>query len=142
MTFSHTAWQNKEMENSGFFKVRINTLVPGKPLTFDLHLRINNQHITYVRAGDRLESHKIQALEMRDSGNHFWVKDEDRKAYKQYVHDQMISSDLNVREKALLLRESSMTLVEELFEHPDVNKSLDSSRPIITQFVEFMKAEH
>jgi HD-GYP domain-containing protein (c-di-GMP phosphodiesterase class II) len=129
------------MENTGFFKVRISSLIPGKPLTFDLFLRINNQNIVYVRAGDRLEKDKIQALQVRDSGNHFLVKEEDRKSFKNYVHDQMISDDLNVREKAVLLRESSMTLVEELFEHPDVNKALDGARPIITQFVQFMQAE-
>jgi HD-GYP domain-containing protein (c-di-GMP phosphodiesterase class II) len=53
----------------------------------------------------------------------------------------MNSTDLNVREKALVLRESSMSLVEELFETPEVNKALDSARPIIKDFIEFMDAE-
>lgn len=129
------------MESPGFFKVRINTLVPGKALTFDLHLKVADKLVTYLRAGDKLEQDKIALLNSRDSGNHFLVKEDDRKSYKTYVHEQMISDDLNVREKALVLRESSMTLVEELFEHPDVNKALDGSRPIIHQFVEFMQAE-
>lgn len=129
------------METPGFFKVRINTLIPGKPLTFDLLLKINNQVVTYVRAGDKLEKTKIDALTARDSGQHFLVKEEDRKSYKNYVHSHMVSNDLDVLAKAQLLRESSMTLVEEIFEHPDVNKALDQSRPIIQQFVEFMEAE-
>lgn len=129
------------MENQSFFKVRINTLIPGKPLSFDLYLRINQQNIIYMRQGDRIDQEKISALGNRDSGSHFLVKEEDRKAYKNYVHDQMISDDLNVREKAIVLRESSMSLVEELFENPDVNQALDGARPIITDFVEFMKAE-
>ncbi len=128
------------MENQ-FFKVRINTLIPGKPLSFDLYLRINQQNIIYMRQGDRIDQDKISALGNRDSGSHFLVKEEDRKAYKNYVHDQMISDDLNVREKAIVLRESSMSLVEELFENPDVNQALDGARPIITDFVEFMRAE-
>lgn len=129
------------MENSGYFKVRINTLVPGKPLTFDLSLKLNNQVILYLRAGSKLEAEKLKNLETRDTGNFFLVKEEDRKAYKNYVHEQMISADLNVREKALVLRESSMTLVEELYEHPDVNKALEGARPIIQDFVQFMQAE-
>lgn len=141
MTIRLQTWQNKDMETSGFFKVRISTLIPGKPLTFDLHLRINNQNITYLRAGDKLEREKLALLESKDSGNHFLIREEDRKSYKNYVHEQLISTDLNVREKAALLRDSSMTLVEELFEHPDVNKALDASRPIIRQFVDFMEAE-
>ncbi len=116
-------------------------MLPGKPLSFDLHLRINNQNITYLRAGDKLEKDKLSQLESRDSGHHFLVRDEDLKAYKSYVHEQMSSAELNVREKATLLRESSLTLVEEIFENPDVNKALDASRPVISSFVEFMKAE-
>lgn len=129
------------MENQNYFKVRISTLIPGKPLTFDLHVKINEKNVLYVRAGDKLEESKIRALDNKDSGNHFLVKEEDRKSYKTYVHEQLISDDLNVRQKAIVLRESSMTLMEELFEHPDVNKALDGSRPIIKEFIDFMEAE-
>lgn len=125
------------MDTQALFKVRINTLIPGKPLTFDLYVKINEQTILYVRAGDKLEQSKLQALQNKDSGNHFLVKEEDRKSYKNYLHDQMISDDLNVREKAIVLRESSMTLIEEIFENPDVNKALDNARPIIKEFVDF-----
>jgi len=116
-------------------------MVPGKPTTFDLHIKINGQNILYLRAGDRLQPEKIKSLDSKDTGSFFLVKEEDRKAYKQYVHEQMISDDLNVREKALVLRESSMTLVEELFEQPDVHSALDHSKPLIKDFVEFMRAE-
>jgi putative nucleotidyltransferase with HDIG domain len=129
------------MENQNYFKVRINTLIPGKPLSFDLFLKINQQNIIYMRQGDKIDQEKLNALGNRDTGSHFLVKEEDRKAYKNYVHDQMISDDLNVREKAIVLRESSMSLVEELFENPDVNKALEGARPVIAEFVEFMQAE-
>jgi len=127
--------------NSAYFKVRINTLIPNKPTTFDLHVRINNQNILYLRAGDKLEPTKILTLNNRDTGHHFLIKESDRQAYRSYVQDQMTSDDLNVREKATLLRESSMSLVEEIFENPDVNKALDGSRPVIQQFVQFMESE-
>lgn len=127
--------------NSPYFKVRINTLIPNKPTTFDLHVRINNQSILYLRAGDKLEPSKIKLLNDRDSGNHFLVKEGDRQSYRAYVQDQMTSDDLNVKQKATVLRESSMSLVEEIFENPDVNKALDASRPVIQQFVQFMESE-
>lgn len=134
-------WQNRDMEDSNFFKVRVNSLVPNKPLTFDLHVKIGPQNILYLRAGDRLEKSKIDSLSNKDSGGHFLVKESDRKNYKSYVHDQMISEDLNVSQKANLLRESSMALMEELFEHPDVSVALDNSRPLVKEFIEFMDKE-
>jgi putative nucleotidyltransferase with HDIG domain len=130
-----------QMEDSVFFKVRINTLIPGKPTTFDVYLRIGAQNILYLRAGDAIEKAKIDSLSKKDSGNHFLVREGDRLAYKAYVHEQMISDSLNVNEKALILRESSMTLMEELFEQPDVSKALDNSRGVISEFIEFMEAE-
>lgn len=140
-TFPIYLWQNRTMEPTSFFKVRINTLIPGKPLSFDLYIRLNQQNIIYLRQGDKLQQEKLDSLNLKDSGSHFLVREEDRKAYKNYVHDQMISSNLNVREKAIILRESSMSLVEELFENPDVHAALDGARPVISEFVEFMKAE-
>ena len=128
-------------EEIRYFKVRINTLTPNKPLTFDLHLKVGEQHVLYLRAGDKLDGEKINALNLKDSGNHFLVKESDRKAYKVYVHEQLISTDLSVREKAMILRESSMTLVEEIFETADVSQALDNSKPVIEEFVSFMKAE-
>jgi HD-GYP domain-containing protein (c-di-GMP phosphodiesterase class II) len=128
-------------DENRYFKVRINTLTPGKPTTFDLHLKVAGQQVLYLRAGDKLDIGKIKALNLKDSGNHFLVKEEDRKAYKVYVHEQLMSSELNVAEKALILRESSMTLVEEIFEDADVGKALDNSRPVIEDFVTLMKAE-
>ena len=141
MTIFKISCQNRRMDSNSYFKVRINTLIPSQPTTFDLHLKVADQVILYLRAGDRLDQEKIKALGIKDSGHHFLVKEDDRKSYKNYVHNQMISANLNVREKAVVLRESSMTLVEELFENPDVNKALDASRPVIKEFVEFMKAE-
>ncbi len=125
----------------GFFKVRIHTITPLKPLSFDLFIKVGAQRVLYLRAGDYLTKEKIAGLEARDSGGHFMVQEKDRKSYKSYVHDHMTSNDLNTKDKAFLLRESSMTLVEEIFENPDVHQALNQARPIIQDFVGFMQSE-
>lgn len=127
--------------DESFFKVRIKTLIPDKTTTFDLYLKVAGQNILYLRAGDLLEKNKIENLNQKDSGNHFMVRETDRKAYKAYVHDQMTSHLIDVKQKALVLRESSMTLMEELFEQPDVSLALENSRPLVKDFVQFMQAE-
>lgn len=97
--------------------------------------------LLYLRAGDKLEQEKLFMLNKKDSGNHFLVKESDRAAYKSYVHEQMQSTELNVFHKATVLRESSMTLMEELYEHPDVSQALENSKPIINEFIDFIEAE-
>lgn len=125
----------------GHFKVRINSLVPEKELTFNLFLRLNGKLTMYLRAGDRIERDKMFLLNRKDTGESFYVPEEQRPNYKSYIHDQLVATDLSVREKALILRESSMTLMEELYEHPDVNQALGNAQPIIQDFIMLMDAE-
>ena len=123
------------------FKVRINTLIPGKPTTFDLYVKLGSNLRTYLRAGDKIEKEKILLLSQKDTGSHFYVRETDRHFYKAYVHDQMISPDLNSIQKATVLRESSMSIMEELFENPDVSIALENTRPLIKEFIGFMENE-
>ena len=95
----------------------------------------------YLRAGDTLQEEKIYALTKKDSGQHFLVREGDRAQYKAYVHEQMLSKDLDVMKKATVLRESSISLMEELFENPDVGVAMENSKPIVKEFVNFMQAE-
>lgn len=44
-------------------------------------------------------------------------------------------------DKALILRESSYSLVEELYENPDVNTALDESKEVVANFIGFMAQE-
>lgn len=94
----------------------------------------------YLRAGDKIDWQKIQSLSVKDTGELFFVLESERPLYKKYVHE-LISSNIPPQEKAAVLRTSSMSLVEELFEHPDVNVALDESRPIIDNFVTLMDFE-
>lgn len=124
-----------------FFKVRIRSLIADKPTSFDLYVKLQEQAVLYLRAGDKLTSEKIAKLDTKDSGAFFLVKESDRGNFRAYMHDQMNSTSLDVREKAQLLRESSMSIVEELFENTDVHAALAGARPVIQSFVEFMEAE-
>lgn len=130
-----------ENKTDAYFKVRIKTLIPGKPLSFDLFIRLQDNPLLYLRAGDILTPEKIAKLSKQDSGAHFYINESDRGHFRNFIHDQMNSTTLDVEGKALLLRESSMNIVEELFENSDVHAALAGARPVIQQFVEFMDAE-
>jgi HD-GYP domain-containing protein (c-di-GMP phosphodiesterase class II) len=129
-----------EAHNESFIKVRIQSLNPQEPIPFDLYVLINNKQILYVRAGDRLTTEKLQKFEDKAPGI-LYLKESDRAPYKKYIHTQLRSSQVAPREKAIMLRESSMTLVEELFESPDIKKALEESKAIINEFVELMTEE-
>ncbi len=140
-SFWRAGLECNHMETTGYFKVRINSLIAEKQLPFNLYLRLNSKLMIYLRAGDKIEKEKLLMLNRRDTGESFFIPEDQRGDFKAYVHSQIISTELSVREKAQVLRESSMTLMEELYEHPDVNQALANSQPLIQDFVEFMGAD-
>ncbi|MFP5519803.1 MAG: HD-GYP domain-containing protein [Bdellovibrionia bacterium] len=126
------------MDNNAFFRIRLSTIRPAKVTTFDIYLFVDKKHILYLRAGDKLSDGKIEVLHSRDTGDSFFVKEEDRWKYRDWVKEELNSDFISPREKAAILRESSIALMEDLFENPDVHKALDESRPIISEFIDFM----
>lgn len=126
-----------ELHNEKFLKVRLQSLNPAEAIPFDLYVLINNKQILYTRKGDFLTADKLSKFETK-APDAFFLKGEDRAAYKKNVGDNLRSSKLDPKRKAIILRESSLTLVEELFESPDIKRALEESKEIIGQFVELM----
>lgn len=127
------------MQQEAYFRIRLSTIRPSKATAFDVYIHIDGQMVHYLRAGDKLSSLKIETLHDKDTGSSFYVKTEQKEAYRDWVKEEMNADDLNPFEKSKILRESSVALMEDLFENPDVNTALDESRPIIKNFIDFME---
>jgi putative nucleotidyltransferase with HDIG domain len=119
-----------------YFKIRVSTILPTRPTSFDLFIMINGRFVHYLRPGESLKAEKIATLERADI---FFVPEEQRPLYKRYVSDRMNESGLEVKQKAQILRESSLTLAEEIFEQPEVDRALHDSKEIVTNFIDFME---
>ena len=126
------------MEPQRYFKIRVGTILPGRPIPFDLYVQINAKMIHYVRIGEALSKEKIAKLDKADV---FFIREEQRQFYKNFIFAQLNEEGLEPGVKAAILRESSMTLAEEIFEQPDVERALNESRELITQFIDFMENE-
>ena len=129
-----------EKHSDSFIKVRLNSLNPNETIPFDLYVHIGEKQIHYLRAGDKLSLEKLSKFEDK-APDSFFVKASERANYKKYVHDQLAGDSLTVEQKAVMLRESSLTLVEELFESPDIQEALEGSKEIISEFVDLMGEE-
>jgi putative nucleotidyltransferase with HDIG domain len=99
---------------------------------------IIGRHVHYLRSGELMKAEKINVLDRADV---FYVPEAQRANYKRYVFDRMNEVGIETKLKAQILRESSLTLAEEIFEQPDVNQALEDSRELITNFIDFMDNE-
>jgi HD-GYP domain-containing protein (c-di-GMP phosphodiesterase class II) len=129
-----------EAHNDKFLKVRLNSLNPVEPIPFDLFVLINNKQILYTRKGDKISADKLDKFESK-APDAFFIKDTDRPVYKKHIHETLKSGKLDAKAKAVILRESSLTLIEELFESPDIERALKESKVIIGEFVDLMGEE-
>lgn len=129
-----------EVHNDNFLKVRLNSLNPLEPIPFDLYVLINNKQILYTRKGDKIAADKLDKFENK-APDAFFIKAAERPTYKKYIHDVLKNGKLDAKAKAVILRESSLTLIEELFESPDIERALKESKVIIGEFVDLMGEE-
>ncbi len=124
--------------NLDYFNIRVGCLRPDISLPFDLYVRIQNRYVHYLRAGNSLKPEKIAKL---GDSDRLYVPNSQRRSFKDFIHTQLEDSTLQALEKAEILRESSLALVEEIYENPDVGKALEDSKKIIHEFVKFMEQE-
>ncbi len=123
-----------------YMKIRINSLPPHKSIPFDLFVSIGGRIIHYLRSGDKLSALKIDHFE-RKAPEQFYILAAERGNYQKFVRDGLMSTELDTKQKATILRESTMVLVEELFERPDIETALRDARGVIEDFVAFMDSD-
>lgn len=126
------------MDIKDYFRIRLSTIKPGEPTPFDLFILIDGKINTYLKTGDALKDERAATMHFKDSGESFFVANEHKEKYREYVKSMMNSSSISNNQKANILRESSIAILEDLFENPDVGSALESSRPIIGDLLTFM----
>ncbi len=123
-----------------YMKIRLHSLPPVQAIPFDLFVQIGGRRVHYLRAGDKLKAEKIVNFEKK-APEAFYILSADRSRYQNFVRESLVSDTLDTKQKALILRESTMVLVEELFERPDIEVALHDARQVVEDFVAFMESD-
>ena len=126
------------MNTKDYFRIRLSTIRPDVPTPFDIFIMLDGKVISYLRQGDSLNQNKVAALHAKDSGDSFFVLNSEKQGYREYIKNAMNSNAISNDEKANILRESSIAILEDLFENPDVGVALEDSKPIIHNLLQFM----
>ncbi len=127
------------MTPADYFRIRLTTIRPFQPVPFDIFIYIDGKMINYLKTGDSLRAEKVVSLHQKDSGETFFVALADKQIYRDYVKNAMNSSQITNHEKAAILRESSISILEDLFETPDVAAALAEAKPIVNELISFME---
>jgi HD-GYP domain-containing protein (c-di-GMP phosphodiesterase class II) len=123
------------VEPNNFFQIKVGTLIPNTPFPFDLYVLVNRRHIHYLRQGEILTLDKISKL---SASEQFFVPMEQRSLFKGFIFSSLNEGSIGAPVKARILRDASLSLVEEIYEKKDISNALDESKDLIGQFVNMM----
>ncbi len=127
------------MSTTEYFRIRLSTIRPSEPSPFAIYILIDGKMIIYLNQGDAMKPEKVQLLHQKDSGESFFVLNDQKQMYRDYIKSSMNSNLISSDQKAVILRESSIAILEDLFENPDVGFALEQSKPIISDLLDFME---
>jgi HD-GYP domain-containing protein (c-di-GMP phosphodiesterase class II) len=127
------------MSSVGFFRIRLSTIRAMEEIPFPIFVYVDGKMVNYVHPGDKLAAEKIMSLHNRDTGESFFVENANKNTYRDYVKQSMNSSKIDNNQKALILRESSIAILEDLFETPDVGQAIEETKPIVKDLLTFME---
>lgn len=128
------------MDFGKYTRIRLGSIPSDIPVPFDLYIQVGARFVHYLRAGDSLSIEKKHQL-VKKAADHFFILSLEFPRFKAFINSLIGGDSLKVSEKASLLRESSMALVEELFENPSVEKALLQSRQVVEHFIDLMKQD-
>jgi putative nucleotidyltransferase with HDIG domain len=124
-----------------YFKIRVNSLNIDKPISFDLYIFINDHYVLYLRAGSSIAVDKLETFKKKNTGI-FYVAEKDRKAYKTYVGSLLNDKSLEKNVRGTILKESTFSLIEELFENPNMEQTLQGAKAAVDNIIDFMQNEN
>ncbi len=127
------------MSTTEYFRIRLSIIRPSEPSPFAIYILIDGKMIIYLNQGDAMKPEKVQLLHQKDSGESFFVLNDQKQMYRDYIKSSMNSNLISSDQKAVILRESSIAILEDLFENPDVGFALEQSKPIISDLLDFME---
>lgn len=128
------------MDFGKYTRIRLGSIPSGIAVPFDLYIRVGNHFVHYLRAGDSLSPEKKKQL-VKKAADHFFILSMEFPRFKSFINSLVNGEELPISEKAKVLRESSMALVEELFENPSMEKALVQSKEVVQQFIDLMKQD-
>jgi HD-GYP domain-containing protein (c-di-GMP phosphodiesterase class II) len=125
------------MSQEAYFSVRIGSFPPNTPIPFDLYVRIGSKIIPYLKAGDALDAMRLTQLATKDTG-HFFILESERWNFRHFMKDLIFSEALETQQKSLILKESALSFIEEIYEKPTINEALQESKTLIVDFVSLL----
>ncbi len=111
--------------------VRVSTINPKLPITFDLHLFFKDTYVVYKKSGDSLEKEKIKKLRKQKAGK-FFIDSNDEKKYQNYLDSALDAvandPDMSTEDKSAVVGDAGKTAIEDLRRDPTSKEAYNATK--------------
>ncbi len=105
-----------------YVPIRLRTLVPNVPLTFDIYIKLSERYLLYVRSGDDIELQRLQRLQSKKVKQLF-IPDDAETLYQKFLDHALIEAANNTQmtavDRAATTADVASTAMEELHADPE-----------------------
>ncbi|OFZ23809.1 MAG: hypothetical protein A2202_01760 [Bdellovibrionales bacterium RIFOXYA1_FULL_36_14] len=115
----------------GYTPLRIKTIKPRIPITFDLFIYFKDTYLKYRDSGTNFEQDIILQLKKQKFAQ-FYIDDADENKYQKYLDNILAnladSKDVTVEEKADIIEGNTSRAIERMKENPTSESSFNASK--------------
>lgn len=126
-----------------YIPVRLNTLRPDQPITFDLYLRIDGKFVHYIRHKDPMEKERIEKLNSKGLKKVF-IQEADEKKYHEYLDqslEDLKADEMTAKDKALRVKDTLTTQAENIERNLDTEEGYERTRGQLKKIAKYFHAD-
>ncbi len=129
-----------KMDLSRFFSTRIQSIVLGRPLTFDIFLMVSEELILFKRVGDVITPNRFEGL-LKHAIKDIFILNEQKHLYLASLKEIVKDPDSPDELRSQFIKETAFNHIEDLFKNDDVSRIAQDSTGLVEDMVEFISSD-
>lgn len=130
----------KENPLDAYFEIRINSIAPNIPLSFDIFLLVANKPVLFRKIGEALTGERIQLL-FTHGGEKFLVPEAQRKVYMQSLQSIIKDPSTSTELKSKFIKETAFLHVRDLFTKGSIMPVVSEAKNLVEEMVSFVSTD-
>lgn len=128
---------SKDKNEKRFFEIRLQSVVTGQPIHFDLFLVVSGKPLLFRKQKDTLSEERLRSL-IQHGGQKFLVPEDQRILYLQSLKSMVNNPDSSEETKSKYIKESAYLHVNDLFEKESVAETVKEAEVLVSEMVDFV----
>jgi putative nucleotidyltransferase with HDIG domain len=125
---------------SQVFSTRTQSIPVGRPLVFDVFIKITGEIILFKKAGDVVSQMRLDDL-LKHSVKEIYIPKNQRDIYLKSLKDIVKDPDSSNEVKGRFIKETAFNHIEDLFNNKDVSVIAKESTGLVEDMVEFISTD-